>query len=303
MASLDSLPPDQRAVLQLLLKQGKGYDDIAGMLRIDAAAVRGRAMDALDALGPEDVTGLTADRQDEIGDYLLGQQSAAQRAATRSYLASSAAGRAYARVVAGELRPLAGDVLPDIPADDAEVSDGTPARQPRTARARQERSSRLGGALLLVGLGLVVAVILAFVLSSGGDDKSKNASASATTTTTQARPKVEAQINLVPPGGPAKGKPLGVVQVLSQGSQRGISLAAQGLDQKTAYAVWLTNSKADSEFLGFAPAVDKNGRMVTASGLPADAAKFKNIVMTAETQRSPKQPGKVVLSGALNAGA
>jgi Sigma-70, region 4 len=312
MASLETLPPDQRAVLQLLLKQGKSYDDIAGILRIDADAVRARAMDALDALGPEEISGLTPDRQDEIGDYLLGQQSASQRAETRGFLGSSAAGRAYARVVAGELRPLAGDELPDIPADGAEVvetvapPEATAAPQARTSprERRPQRSSRLGGALLLVGLGLVVAVILAFVLSSGGSDSSnKSTNAPAASTTTQAKPKVEAQINLIPPGGPGKNKPLGVVQVLSQGSQRGMSLAVQGLDQKTAYGVWLTNSRTDAKFLGFAPAVDKNGRMVTASGLPADAAKYKNIVMTAETQRTPKQPGKVVLSGALNAGA
>ncbi len=53
MASLDSLPPDQRAVLQLVLQRGRSYDDIAQLLSIDRAAVRDRALAAFDALGPQ----------------------------------------------------------------------------------------------------------------------------------------------------------------------------------------------------------------------------------------------------------
>ena len=71
MARLDQLPPDQRAVLQLLLKQGKSYGEIASVLKIERSAVKARAHDALAALGPED-TDLNEDRRDEIGDYLLG---------------------------------------------------------------------------------------------------------------------------------------------------------------------------------------------------------------------------------------
>ena len=53
MASLDSLPADHRAVLQLVLQRGRSYDDIAQLLSIDRAAVRERALSALDALGPQ----------------------------------------------------------------------------------------------------------------------------------------------------------------------------------------------------------------------------------------------------------
>src|SRR5438105_2162253 len=101
MSRVDELKPDQRAALQLLLKQGRSYEDIASLLRIDPSAVRERARSALDALGPEDVGSLPLEQQDEIADYLLGQQSASQRAATRDLLESSSAGRAWARVVSG----------------------------------------------------------------------------------------------------------------------------------------------------------------------------------------------------------
>jgi len=122
MTPPESLPPDQRAVLQLLLKQGKSYDDLAGILRIDRDAVRGRATAALDSLGPRDGASIHAERRGEIADYLLGQQTASQRAATRAYLEESASARGWTRVVAGELRPLAGPAgaeLADIAASGA----------------------------------------------------------------------------------------------------------------------------------------------------------------------------------------
>src|SRR3990170_3092912 len=108
MASLDSLSDGQRAVLQLLLRQNKSYDDLAGLLKTDADAVRARARGAVSALGP-DPAGIDGDRRDEIADYLLGQQSASRRAATREYLGGSAAGRSWARKVAAALAPLGGD--------------------------------------------------------------------------------------------------------------------------------------------------------------------------------------------------
>src|SRR5687767_9991356 len=115
MASIDSLHEGQRAVLQLLLRRGKSYDELAVMLKSDPAGVRTRARGAVAALAPES-SDLSPARRNEIADYLLGQQTASQRAATREYLQSSAAGRAWARAAASALAPLGGDTLPDIPA-------------------------------------------------------------------------------------------------------------------------------------------------------------------------------------------
>src|SRR4051812_13480138 len=120
MPRLDDLPPDQRAVLQLLLKQDRSYDEIAQLLRLEPSVGRGRAPGGRAARGPAD-PGLPAERRAELGDYLLGEQSATQRAASRAYLEGSPAGRTWARAVSSELRPLGGDVLPDIPADEAET--------------------------------------------------------------------------------------------------------------------------------------------------------------------------------------
>ncbi len=113
MASLDSLPADQRAVLQLVLQRDRSYDDIASLLSIDRAAVRDRALAALDALGPQ--TRVAPERRALITDYLLGQLPGPVVDQVRGRLAESAAERAWARVVSSELVPLAGKPLPEIP--------------------------------------------------------------------------------------------------------------------------------------------------------------------------------------------
>src|SRR3954454_7653760 len=113
MSRIDELPADRRAVLQLLIKQGKTYDELSSLLRIDGDRVRERAHDALDQLGPSDGGGLALDRQDELSAYLRGQQSPHQREATVELLEDSAAARAWARVVSAELRDIAGEALPE----------------------------------------------------------------------------------------------------------------------------------------------------------------------------------------------
>lgn len=55
MSRLDDLPPDQRAVLLLLVQQGKSHAEIAEMLSIPESAVRERAHAGLEALAGEPV--------------------------------------------------------------------------------------------------------------------------------------------------------------------------------------------------------------------------------------------------------
>jgi hypothetical protein len=300
MARLDQLPPDQRAVLQLLLKQGKSYGEIASVLKIERSAVKARAHDALAALGPEE-TELSDDRRDEIGDFLLGQQDEGQQANTRTFLETSPAGRAYARVVSSELRELAPDRLPEIP----EKGAAAPAEEAPTASAPTARSSKLGGILLIAGLGIAIAVVLILLLSGGSDNNKDTGpvggtATTATSTNTSTTPKVEAQINLFPPGGGKK--PLGVANIVSQAGQRGIALVGQDLpptNNKFAYAMWLENSPSNAKRLGFFSAVKKNGRLQGFVLAPSDLNNYAKLIVTRETERSPKVPGPVVLSGNL----
>lgn len=130
MSRLQTLPPDQRAVLQLLLQKDRSYDEIAQLLRLDGQTIRGRAHAAVATLGP-DTTDLSDDQRGELTDFLLGEQTASARAATRAFLEGSPAARSWSRDAAEALRPLGGDRLPEIPAEPA----GTPAPAPAPAPA------------------------------------------------------------------------------------------------------------------------------------------------------------------------
>lgn len=130
MSRLQTLPPDQRAVLQLLLQKDRSYDEIAQLLRLDGQTIRARAHAAVATLGP-DSTDLSEDQRGELTDFLLGEQTASSRAATRAFLEGSPAARAWARGATEELRPLGGDRLPEIPAEPpAPAPAPTPAPEP-----------------------------------------------------------------------------------------------------------------------------------------------------------------------------
>ncbi len=220
MASLDSLPADHRAVLQLVLQRGRSYDDIAQMLSIDRAAVRERALAALDALGPQ--TTVAPERRALITDYLLGQLPSRVSQDTRDRLAEAPTERAWARVVASELTPLASGNLPEIPTEatrrepvdspSAPPSGGPPSRPepvttpageaprpervpgppapPRMSPARAgatgrpagpgPRSSRTGGALLLAGAALVGVIVVVVLVIVLSSGGSSNSSPSTT---------------------------------------------------------------------------------------------------------------------------
>ncbi|MFZ0384426.1 MAG: hypothetical protein WAL22_02075, partial [Solirubrobacteraceae bacterium] len=105
MDSPERLAGDQRAVLQLVLGQGRSYGEIAGLLSIAPEQVRARALAALDALGPP--TTVSESDRARIADYLLGQVPASDGDQVRAALVGSPEQRAWARVVAAELGPLA----------------------------------------------------------------------------------------------------------------------------------------------------------------------------------------------------
>lgn len=149
MSSLQTLPPDQRAVLQLLLQKDRSYDEIAQLLRLDAQTIRGRAHAAVASLAP-DAPGLSEEQRGELTDFLLGEQSASSRAATRAFLEGSPAARAWSRGAADELRPLGGDRLPEIPGEPAAAP---PAPEPEPAPPEPEPEPSLPPAAAGVGVG------------------------------------------------------------------------------------------------------------------------------------------------------
>lgn len=309
MPRIDDLPADRRAVLQLLLKQGKSYDDLASLLRIEPQTVRERARDALDRLGPEG-TELDMAEQDEIADYLLGQQTASERAATRDLLETSAPGRAWARVVSGELRPLGGDSLPEIPSERAEVDEAFGALEARkVARERQAKSSRLGGVLLLAAVGVAVAFLIVFVISGGDDDNgggdAGGATATQTTGTTGASgDQVLGQVNLNPIKGSPSKDAIAAMTLVRRGDQINMIFQGQKLPPNArgnVYALWAVSSDNNVARLGFTPRVGKNGRLRFSGAVPdgVNLADFQGLLLTRETSAEPETPGKIIIAGTL----
>jgi hypothetical protein len=354
MSGIEDLPAEERAVLQLALRSDRPFHELAGVLELDEAEMRRHAHAALAALGPDDTAGLEPARRDEIADWLLGQQSAEQRAGTERFVAGSAPARAWARVVAGELRGLGAQRLPDIPAADgagadgdaaaaapapapaevasasapaaptpaepaappvgagitppsapaaAEAAFGAPAAEDHTAAAGLDapRSSRLGGALLLGGLALVIlaAVLYFAVLRGGGDSDPGKTTPAASTTATQPQAKVEAQANLVPPSTRKSLKALGVVLVQRAQGQDQIVAAVQGLPKpkKGGYGIWLYNGPGKAQWLGFFASQDQQGRLLARGQLKASIADFREILVTREAKGNPTRPGPIFLRG------
>ncbi len=157
------------------------------MLSIDRAGVRQRALAALDALGPETPVVRRAPRPDHRLSAGRPARAGSPRRSARCWRESPAE-RAWARVVASELEPIASSPLPEIPADAgrrllarrhrAPAARATGASGPRAPlratrprasarrrrpRARSERpararpSSRVGGGIVLARLGGLVA--------------------------------------------------------------------------------------------------------------------------------------------------
>jgi hypothetical protein len=200
MSSLDSLPADQRAVLELVLKQGRGYDEIARLLSVDRAGVRERALSAFDALGPQ--TRVPDERRALIADYLLGQLPPRVAEDTRQRLSRSASERAWTRALASELAPLSDRPLPEIPADEGAresatpagtkapaepvAADGTPALVAAASAQtplrggegeHQERPVSRRGGIILLSLGaLVVAGMVVVIILVTGKNSNDNTS-------------------------------------------------------------------------------------------------------------------------------
>ncbi|MFZ2049372.1 MAG: sigma factor-like helix-turn-helix DNA-binding protein [Solirubrobacteraceae bacterium] len=324
MIRLEQLPPDQRAVLSLLLRQRKGYEEVASILGVAPEAVHDRAHAALAVLAPAQARLVDAAQRERIGEYLLGQQSDQGAAATKTYLAGSTPAREWARALAVELVKLASEAMPEIP--DAQASPPAPASPavPRGGSSDDGGSqpvpspvSRRGGALLLTGIVLVVAVVVAIVLSSGGGSGNGNQAASrsseqTTTSTTgsagqssskssgeSSKVKVEklAEMKPVSGGGSAKG----YAAIVAKGSTHAVEIEANGLapTEGFSYVVWLTGSKGEFSAIGRVPSVNSSGHFRVIEALAQAASSVAGIEITRETSAHPSSPGSIVLKGSF----
>jgi hypothetical protein len=288
MATFDQLSDEQRAIVELVLRQGKSYDELSDMLGMPEARVRELARDALVELAPVSARGVEADWRGQLADYVLGQQAGPEATATRGHLRRSEAARSWTRSLLDSLEQLYPDgALPVIPEGDRgsrrglsapAPAAGAEATEPRTltpaavAAVRRRRLVTAGGVALLI----LLAVLLWPIGVLTGDDDDGSQASSGSTNGQQA-----------------------------SGGER-IPTEIQGsafITRDTAYQVWLYNSPEERKSLG-ATATDQQGSLQAVANLPANYRDYRFIDLTSVTvegggQNPSFETGPSVLRGLL----
>jgi hypothetical protein len=307
MATFDQLSPEQRAIVELVLRQGKTYGELADMLNLSEGRVRELARDALVELAPVSVRGVEEDWRGQLADYVLGQQSGPEATATKGHLRRSEAARSWARSLLDSLEQFyENGSVPAIP----DGERGRSSRRPAAAAAaadkpeRREGEGRLAAAgdpvmrrRLLAGAGALLLVLLVVLVWPvgllTGDDDSGGDNASADQSSSTQNASGDTPINTQRSGqaiiAEQEGKPI-------------ILISAVGLEpspKNTAYQVWLYNSDSDRRSLG-AQVTDQQGNFGVSQALPANYKSFKFIDMTLSSVKGEQvQTGESVLRGSL----
>jgi hypothetical protein len=294
VATFDQLSAEQKAILELVLRRGQGYDRIAGTLGMSEERIRELARGALEQLAPVTARRVESDWRGQVADYVLGQQSGPEATATRGHLRRSEAARSWARSLLDSLETLYTDEMPQIPDGGRERARGpaSPIPAPVRARAlsaearaalRRRRVLAAAGALAVL-VALIVLVWPVGVLTGGGGGSS--------TASGVAQPAAQ------------QSGPAGIAIITERGGQRQVVVQAAGLSPTTgrlAYEVWLYNTPKDAESLG-AQVTDSRGTFQGAGRLPRNYGKFKYIDVSRERiDRNRGHSGSSVLRGRLRA--
>jgi hypothetical protein len=305
MATFDQLSDEQRAIVELVVQQGKSYDELSDMLDMPEARVRELARDALVELAPISAQAVEEDWRGQLADYVLGQQAGPEVTATRGHMRRSEAARSWTRSLVDSLEQLYtnGD-LPAIPEGDrgrdrkprrAAEPDGAPPATPRlvppgAAVAIRRRWIPIAAALAV--LILVAVLVWPIGLLTGGDDNNGGSG-----------PDQASNASSV------SAKTLGSAIVARQGSKTQLVVTAQGLKASSqskgssAYQVWLYNSASDRKSLG-AAVTNQQGAFQAIAQLPANYRRYQfvdmNSVTTTGTGKNQRiKNGPSVLRGIL----
>lgn len=252
-ASVTSLDPESRALLELALVRELSDGDLAEVLGVTTRRVRERRETALEALG---VT--TRGEREALAAELRGDGRAAER--TPSGEPPSA------EVAAGP----SGEPLPEVAAG--------PSGQP---------SNRRPGLMLALLSGLGVAALVALVLAvtetrrSGAPPAVGPASDPGGARTQGGGPGGSAPAGEpVALGSPAGGEGSGTAQVVQREGERRLLLSVRGLatPAEGGYAIWLYNSVSDTRLLGGSP----RGRFRVEVTLPEGADRYSFLDVSRE---------------------
>jgi hypothetical protein len=307
MATFDQLSPEQRAIVELVLRQGKTYAELAEMLNLPEPRVRELARDALVELAPVSVRGVEEDWRGQLADYVLGQQAGPEATATKGHLRRSEAARSWARSQLDSLEQFyENGSVPSIP----DGERGRAARRPQAAAAAPARGDdgRTRPALnatdpvtrrrLLAGAAALALVLLALLvwpvgLLTGDDEDTSSAD-----TTEPAAQGTGGQ------GQAADGGPAGIAIVVEQDGKKQLLVQAARLapsGQSEGYYVWLYNGQGDAKSLG-GQVTDEQGNYQAIGDLPADFRNFRSIDVTRQrigNDQNIKHSGESVLRGPM----
>src|SRR3954454_4208458 len=311
MATFDQLAADQRAIIEIVLRQDRSYEQIGEMLDLPPARVRELAREALGELAPFTADFVDAQWRGQLADYVLGQQTGPEAQATRGHLKRSEPARIWAYSLLDALDDFYADgERPEIPVGEAAArprpraaeANGAPASAGAAApQASLGRSSRGGAAALspaarsallrrriLAGIGAVVLIALLIFggikLFGGGSDNKTPSSASANTGTgaNAQQGQVVAQAVLTPVGKSFKGA--GAALVYRSGKQA-LAVVRAKLPANSAgrkYVLWLYNNPKQIVPLA-ADVTDKQGNFQGAAGLPNNWQSYKFLDLTYQT--------------------
>jgi hypothetical protein len=259
MTELDRLPPDQRAVLSLVLDRGKSYSEVAEMLAIPESAVRDRAHAALDALANDPASS--------------GGSRPAGAARTGAASASGPPPRRQRDVRAPRAQPssrlggalLLGAIVVVIVVAAILISGSggkSSSHAPTTASSTQSTST-------------------------------------ATSTSSASKPSLNKTIALSSAEPTLKATGTAYVLSEKGRYAFYVAAQGLPPSSGFFYAVWLYNSPSSSAALGRAPTVSAAGRMEGGGPLPTNAGDYAKLIITRETSTHPSHPGPVVLSGSF----
>ena len=285
---LADVAPEHRAVLSLVLTQGRTYNEIAELMGSDPATVRMRAHAAAEVLVATGEDGPDPATRRLVTDYLLNAQTHSQRVRTCYLLAGSPSDREWATRLARALAPLSKVPLPIIP--------GARLGRPKRAPAPKHPKRRIVAAGALVA-AVAAIVVLAVRPSSGG-----GAGAPLLSSSVSFHGRTLQQLTLTPT---RDRRASGAATILGQGGTRLLLLQGRGLapNDGNSYAVWLFNAQDDARLLGFvSPPVGRKGSFSSGATLPDDAVRFRAVLITRETSSDPSAPGPVVLRAPLPPG-
>jgi hypothetical protein len=297
MATFDQLSAEQRAIVELVLQQGKTYEELSGMLGMPEARVRELARGALVELAPISVRAVEQDWRGQLADYVLGQQAGPEAAATKGHLRRSEAARSWTRSLVDSLDQLyRNGSMPVVP--EGERGRRGAGAKPAAAGLAAATDPAVKRRRLLAAAGALVALVLVAVLLwpvgvlMGDDDEPEPAAQQAASGSDSGQNASEQ----------GSGAPAGIAIVVEQNGRRQLLVQAARLEpsgQREAYEVWLYNNRGDAKTLG-GQVTDQQGNYQAIGNLPADFKQYRSIDVSREPlDRQRAHSGDSVLRGPM----